>query len=332
MTDSKTKTAKNILNSWIRSSGVKTTHVPGADVGIITPSGPVGIKVSETQDDGVVCISAIDIANRSNRSSVKFFYGLMDSLGVSYNPVHRGNIEDLDKRTYDGRDLPDGTSEIELTYMRHLEFRSAPDLTQEDWKLYSGCVNTAARLFYNRNYTRLNRLLIEMDDLVQYGRVWTVNFLHRYRKDTVDATSAILMNYLKHRFAEFFKLMCRQEVSFQPSLAVLNASTYADKPLIFDQGSQEGDDVKHYGWSIKPDIEVAMELIEEDGDEEPQLAYRTRAKHAQNRLSKIVAGMDRKELLSKLQEAAKNDFIAPDAQELAARLLSRLEGETQEHA
>lgn len=332
--DSKTKTAKNVLNSWIRAAGIETACVADADIGIKTPTGSVGIKIGTGSKEGIVYVSANDIVGRDNKHSVMFFYNLMNSLGVSFSPVHRGDIDDLNKRTYDGRDLPDGTSEIEFTYMRHLEFRTAPNLSSKDWELYGKCINTAARVFFNRNHNRLKRLLIDMDDLVQYGRVWTVNFLHRYRKDSVAATSSILMNYLKQRYAEYFKLMCRQEASFQPSMGVLEASTYADKLRSFDYSEYGSLNAGHisFKWAENPDVESFQHSTDEVESETKPHAYRTQVKHAQARLKKAMDSMDREQLVDLLKHAAANEYIAADAQELAQRLLNGLEGETQEHA
>lgn len=324
---SRTHTARNVLRSWVRAAGLKTGHVEGADVGIYTPTGLKGVKIGTGNSPDIVYVNAEDLANRSNRHSVTTFELLMSDLGItSYNNIFRGAFSKLDSRTFNNRDLEDGTSELELTMFRHLEFRMAPDLTPEEWSRYRPCVEIAAKKFWNMNFQKLQRLCIELEDLHQYARVWTVNFMHRYRRENdTSATSAILVSYLKQRFAEYYKLLTRHEVDMQPSQSVLDAYAYGDKSLFFVPTDELNHKNYSFVWAAQPDVSQFEELlVREDEDEVPDISYRTRAKHAQQRLRKALVSMPREQLMEKLKEAASNTFIAPDAQELAERILNEL--------
>jgi hypothetical protein len=328
--ESKAKTARNVLKSWAKATGIPTYEMEGADVAFMTPSGIFGVKIGTGTKENVVYLKPDEIANQSNRSSVETFEAVLEMLNI--RPTHnfyRGSKEDLDHRTYGGRTLSDGTSELDYTMFRHLEFRTAPNLSSSEMDKYKGCIKASAARFYKMNYHRLNRLCIDLEDLEQYAKVWTTNFIHRYRReDDHEATCALLLRYLKQRFVEYNKLITRHETDMQPSVGVLDAYTYSDQNL---STSYEGEDdgfTKIQTWTVQPDVFRFQELADrEEGEARPEPAYRTRVRHAQQRLRKAVVSMPREKVIELLSNAAGNDFIAEDAQDLARKLLAELTGE-----
>lgn len=336
--ESKTKTARNVLKSWAKATGIPTCEMVGADIAFMTPSGIFGVKVGTGSEENVVYLDADEIANHSNRSSVETFEAVLEMLDV--RPTHnfyRGSKEDLDHRTYGGRTLSDGTSELDYTMFRHLEFRTAPNLSSSEMQKYKGCIKASAARFYKMNYHRLNRLCIDLEDLEQYAKVWTTNFIHRYRReDDHEATCALLLRYLKQRFVEYNKLITRHETDMQPSSGVLDAYTYSDQNLSTSYEGEEGDNcTKIQTWTVQPDVFRFQELADrEESSDRPEPAYRTRVRHAQQRLRKAVVSMPREKAIELLANAADNSFLAEDAQDLARRLLAELtsEGVVQENA
>lgn len=330
---SKTRTARNVLTSWLKAAGVKTGIVEGADVGVWTPNGLKGIKVGSGNDPQMVYVSPEDIVNSSNRHSVTAFEVLMDDLGVALSKkFYRGDFNKLDSRTYCARTLEDGTSELDLTMFRHLEFRTAPNIDAAEMEKYRSCIEIACRKFWKMNSARLERLCIDAEDLQQYARVWTVNFLHKYRRENShSATCGLLVNYLKQRFTEYYRLLVRHEASIQPTMAVAMTHVYSDHSLGFGDFA-ENDDVQ-FSWGVSPDVEKAEEIERMFEDKSKEPSYQMRAKHAKSRLRKAIANTSREELLERLTEAANNEHLAADTQELAQRILAELsEGAVEEQA
>lgn len=334
---SKVKTARNVLKSWAKATGIPTCKMDGADVGFVTPNGVRGIKIGEGDDENIIYVAPEEIANHSHKYSVETFEAILDMLDV--RPTHnfyRGSKEDLDRRTYGGRTLSDGTSELDFTMFRHLEFRTAPDLSASEMDRYKGCIKASAARFYKMNYVRLQRLCIDMDDLEQYAKIWTTNFIHRYRReDDHEATCALLLRYLKQRFMEYSKLITRHETDMQPSAGVLDAFTYSNQDLSTSYDEDSDGFVKVQTWTVQPDVFRFQELADRESDDavrEP--AYRTRARLAQQRLRKAIVNMPREQVVELLISAAENEFIADDAQKLARKLLAELssEGVVQENA
>ena len=330
----KLNTARNVLKSWAKASGVETVHVDGADLGVMTSIGPVGIKVADEGTGDFCFISPSDIVNKSNRHNVESFQKLLGSLDLKYKKFWRGDVSELDRRTYNGRELEDGTSETDLTLMRHLEFRTAPDLSHADIEEYGYCVNIAANWFYRHNRVRLDRMCVSVEDLKQYGMVWMTNFLHRYRRDTQKATASLLMNYLKQRYAEFHRVSSRSDLNVQPKLGAIQAGLYEGMGGAYVYGNDEDPMGPEFVWATAPDVERFQELAErEEEEDDDTLSYKTRSRYAQQRLREAMGKMNKEKLKELLAQASQNSFIAEDAQELAQKLLEKLElGSAEEEA
>lgn len=295
----KSRTAVNVLKSWLHASGISTFDNEGA----VCFHGPDGLNkvVFEDGHDGIY-VSPDDIVNRSPKKCIATFDTLMQRCGITdYKPVFRGDESDLGVRVK----IEDGDADLRI--MRHQEFRLAADVPSSVIESLTPCINTVTRLYYRHNVKTLVRLSIGLEDLEQYARVWTVNFMHKYRRESEAETRRLLVNYLKQRFHELHDVLKRSEPSYTPTVSTLEASAYSDCTIICDNGE--------YDWVVYP-----SEYAEEKEQEESPAMKKSVARQ---KLLKAIDSLPREEAIQKLQEASENDFLAPDAQKLAKSLLKR---------
>jgi hypothetical protein len=300
----KHKTAVNVLMSWLRAAGISTFDNEGA----ICFHGPRGVNrvvVGSGDSQDTIYIDPDHIANRSSKKSVETFRSLMDMCGVTnYLPIVRGNEDDLDSRA----SMADG--EIELRAMRHNEFRTAPEVSSDVMDSLSSCIKNVARIFYKKNTNLFTKMAIDVEDLEQYARVWTVNFMHKYRSEQEDDNRKLLTNYLKQRFVEFYELIKKSSASSVPTIETIETHAYSSAVPLYDD--------EHFEWAVYP-----VEYVEEEQPEEKSKAPSTLKDSARKRLMQAIESLPREEAIQRLTEAAENDFLAPDAQKLAKSLAKR---------
>ena len=296
----KHRAAMNVLKSWLNASGISTLDNEGA----VCFDGPNGFtKVVFSSDEEGIYVSPEDIVNRNPKKSVATFNELMEKCGIKdHKPVFRGNEEDLGVRVR----VEDGDADLRI--MRHQEFRLAADIPSSVIESMSSCISTVARMYYRHNTKTLVRLSIGLEDLEQYARVWTVNFMHRYRRESQEETKKLLVNYLKQRFHELHDVLKRSEPSYTPTASTLEASAYSDCVVACDGNGE-------YEWVVYP-----REYAEEKEQEESPAMQKSVARQ---KLLKAIESLPREEAVQKLTEASENEFLAPDAQALAKSLLKR---------
>jgi hypothetical protein len=299
----KHKTAENVLKSWLRAAGISTFDNEGA-VCFHGPNGINRIVVGHGDSQDTIYVDPDQIANRSSKKSVETFRGIMETCGITnYAPIFRGNEEDLDSRASVAH------GEVELRLMRHNEFRTAPEVPKDVMDSLSSCIKNVTKSFYRKNNGLLAKMSIDVEDLEQYARVWTINFVHRYRSDVPSDNKKLLSNYLKQRFVEFYEIIKKSSASSVPTIETLKAHSYSSAVPFYDDDCFE--------WAVYP-----VEYVEEEEEQKTRSPLTIKAQ-ARKRLSQAIESMPREEAIQKLQEAAENEFLAPDAQKLAKSLLKR---------
>lgn len=192
------------LKTWLRA-----VDIPFEDFSsyiLVTKKDASKIQVSfglETEGGERILIDTKKLVNHKIQSSLDFFKGLQEELGYTPKvPVDRGMI-------------PDGKSnDFNLTTMRHFELRKCPNPPAKKLAYYHPVIDIAVNKFYRSNFSLMKRSSIEIEDLLTYAQMWTVNFIGLYelpvRGD--DQNKKLLMEFIKQRFLDFKRKLCNNEL------------------------------------------------------------------------------------------------------------------------
>lgn len=198
------------------------------------------------------------------------------------------------------------SDDLELCAMRHREFRKATvGIPQERWDTYADFVKATASGMYNSYKKQLAHTCIDLADIEQYARIWSLSFLHGYYSEDKAKTKGNLKNYLWQRMNELVKLHKKSQHLFTPDRGTLEAYYYSGCNFQSE-------------WTFS-----------DDADEEESKFYKPmNRRKARRKLNEAIEATP--DALQKLLEASDNEFLSIDARKLAKRLYRRYSAESQE--
>lgn len=168
--------AANLLKSWLKATGIECQYVERTQP--LLRVGGLTVLVSEDNDDTFLTVSPKDILSRNRDTALQAFWKVTDTLGESRQlPFQRGQEPvgvngEMAKASY--------KDDVFVAAIRSADFRRAPNPGSEQWKRYDKIVKNACAKFNFVNRTLCHNHGLELDDILQYGRCYLVNFCAKY--------------------------------------------------------------------------------------------------------------------------------------------------------
>jgi hypothetical protein len=199
------------------------------------------------------------------------------------------------------------SDDLELCAMRHREFsRATVGIPQERWDTYADFVKATAGGMYFSYKKQLAYTCVDLADVEQYARIWSLSFLHGYYSEDKPKTKGNLKNYLWQRMNELVKLHKKSQHLFTPDRGTLEAYYYSDCNLQSEWTFTDG----------------------ESKEEESKFYKPMNRRKARKKLNEAIEATP--DALQRLAEAAQNEYLSVDARKLAKRLHRRYSTSSQE--
>lgn len=191
--------------------------------------------------------------------------------------------------------------EFELVAFRHKEFRAAPNPKDEEILKYKRIYESLSQVFYRKNLRLCQSMSYDAKDIETYCKVWTVNFLHKYKvhNPTEDDNEKLLVRHLMQRLPELASLLQRKGRNVKGDSdpdAVLLAS--AEVPA-------------------EPPDEAWLERNKKIHNS----SYSSRQKEARTILDDALSKLPHSTMVGLLESTAANTHAEPDARKEAAKRL-----------
>ena len=307
------------LASWFKSVGVDAQVVQGEDWDssvIIKPyNSGIPYTVIVLEKGGLILdnkFATIPMKYLKKHKEIKDIVHKI-SLQLGYgkvNPVDRG--EELENK-------PSYSEEFDLVAFRHCETRRVPNPPPETFAKYNSTLNMTTRQFFHSNVDFCLDFRLDVDDLLQYARIWLCNFdglYHREDKDDVE-NGKLLYAYLRQRFAEFRNTYIKKIRNMIPDPDTFCTSIlgrpYSGSKTDEISDSTLLDDAIKYMSPIKEYVDT-IDKLKDEMNPEPIKSRVT--------LESEFAKISHAAQIEELTRASHNLFIAPEASSKARDMLN----------
>jgi hypothetical protein len=315
--------AVSLLKSWLRQLGISYEIGVSAGVDLVVGAKDgqrIQVQVSCGESVscpvGAVVIQGGVLTGRDIQAGLDLFSTFVSSLGYEPQPpVNRGELPEK-KLNY--------VENFEDVTMRHTELRRCPNPSAGQMEQYADVMKKATYSFLRSFHRFCRENSLEFDDLYTYAQVWTVIYLGYYEVPmhaiTENNNQKKLYKYLSQRFLEFFS------VTEKKAKNIFGAS-HARDGTFWDRPGGDGKDR-----TVFNEINCLLgpyRIIDEIVDDQYVARHcrldvrtpNTRRSSATAVLEEELSMLPHDILVEKLQEAADNVHIHPDAQREAVRRL-----------
>lgn len=317
-------TAVNILRSWLTAVGIKhkPSKLQGYDICVEgRAGGEVQVQVAmggeEKSKEAGVQVLARDITGKRASKKLDAFWSVTDAAGFERRqPVDRGAEPEANAkgnpRKLHYRD------EFDLVAFRHTEFRWSPDPPADRWVRYKPTIEKVAWGFLKMNSRLAARHQFDIDDVLQYARVWVVNYCARYEVPNPlhNDNERKCYRYLQQRFNNDLRaLLLKKERSTIPDAETVSIALY---------GAPDSDPEVAWGWDERRDSERDDEVDPDYVARHCELDVSTpqaRRRSAGKVLGELLSQLDHDQFVTTLRGAASSTSIDMTARKEASRLL-----------
>jgi len=306
------QTTLTTLKSWLKAVNIDFKTSENAGLVVKTATGTeVCVVIGGASAEGAVAVN-LDFGGRSLQKSLQgsldAFQALQLALGYeARNPVDRGAIPE--------KKLANGEG-VELTAMRHTEFRRCPNPTKAQIDVYKVPMENTTWRFFKTNTELLADHQMGIEDLKTYVLVWVTNFLGMYElaDKSLTENKKLLHTYLSQRFSDLREYLFNQGRNVLPDLDDA-AIALRGRPFNYtDKNFWEGVDTDLVPEPTEDD--ETLDLIEENRD------LKANRSKANELLDTAFGAMEHGQLVEVLAGAAKNYRIDPEARKEAGRRLA----------
>jgi hypothetical protein len=281
-----------VLSSWLTACQVPHT-VANDNIVTINNNVKVNVHADGTKKQDAVNVAANDLLDKDIPKAIQTFQNITEAAGFGRpTPVDRGPMP-TKKLGYRKAE------EFEYVAFRHREFRAAPNPDEFEFKKYEPIIKNLARSFHRKNYRLCELMGYTGEDIAQYCRVWTTNFLHKYavHNPTEDDNEKLLVCHLMQRLPELAVLLKRRAAN------VKGSPDYAE--LVCEASGSEDPDPE---W-----LERNREIYNK--------SYACRRKEAKSILETSLSKLPHDAMVALLKEAVDNTHIEADARKEAGKRL-----------
>lgn len=316
-------TAVNVLKSWLTAVGVpnNSSKIKGSDISVeVRGGGTLEVQVvmgsEEKAVEGAVRVLAQEITGKASQKKLDAFWRVTDAAGYErQRPVDRGQEPELNEKGNPKK--LHYRDDFDLVAFRHTELRWSPDPDEAMWEQYKPTMEKVSWGFLKMNAKLCERAKYDIDDIMQYARMWLVIYCARYQipNPIHFDNERKCYRFLQQRFNNDLRsLMLKKLRSSTPDAETVSIALY---------GTPDADP------EVSPD--PVEEVVDEDYIErhcELDTSSETaRRASAAAKLKELLDELPHDQLLDTLQRTAANEACDWTARKEAGRRLAAHEKE-----
>jgi hypothetical protein len=311
-------TAVNVLRSWLTAIGVthKPSKVRGCDICVDRRDGgvlEVQVVMGEEEKnlEGAVRVRAHEITGKASQKKLDAFWRVTDAAGYERKrPVDRGQEPELNEqgnpKKLHYRD------DFDLVAFRHTETRWSPDPDDSKWVQYKPTMEKVSWGFLKMNSKLCERVKFDIDDVMQYARMWLINYCARYEvpNPVHFDNERKCYRYLQQRFNNDLRsLLLKKLRSTTPDAETVSIALFGTPdadPEVSPDGAEE---------------EIDQDYIERHCELDTSTPQ-ARRRSATAKLKELLEELPHDQLVDTLQRTAANESLDWTARKEAGRWLN----------
>jgi len=268
--------AANLLKSWLRAVGVDSQFL--------------------SREEAVLAVGdhhfipSHDLLSRNKAVALAAFWEVTDRLGLERTqPFNRG-VEPVNEAGEMGK--ASYKNDVFVAAIRPADFRRSVNPTQDQWKQYERIMKNACAKFLFQNKGLCVSHGLEIDDILQFGRCYIINFCNKYEVPLAEA------NENEKLFSVY-----------------VNQRLYGDLRRVLKK-AQPGDDLEHTWLNFDESLDDSSHLFKMD-----TLTREQELENAQEHLNDRLRSLGHDQLVTCLRQALDNQ--EPGVAGAASRMLRK---------
>jgi hypothetical protein len=262
-------------------------------------------------------VLAAEITSPHRRTMIAAFHRVTNHAGYgNLTPIWRGTPTPIPAGRKTNRPYGDNP---DLVVFRHRLLRQVPNAPERVFKQFDSVVMTSCRFFYRKNERLCAILGYDLFDLKTYAQLWLNIFWSTARviSPKGDENQRLLYDYLRQRFAEFYKQMKENRIRSVASDRQTVKTTFGYE-FVRDSDSWDGDSpgaakaVSVDQIVVDEDDERELERYRDRHDVIREQNVKKRKDRAASLLAENLARLPHEVMVTVLADAVTSPFLCPD--------------------